>query len=88
MRNQAKEHSEEILPRKFQLNYSSAVEFSIQNELGTSVKRLLPQRSLYSTIYEKMEVKFHIAGNTTESSNWSIKFIKQSSIQSLNTRRE
>ena len=37
MGNQANEHSEAILPRKFQSSYSSAVKFPIQNELGTSV---------------------------------------------------
>ena len=88
MRNQANEHSEAILPRKFQSSYSSVVEFPIQNELGTSVLSLLPQRSLYSTTWEKLEVKFYIVGNPTESENWSTKVIRQSSIQSPKTRRE
>ena len=35
--DQANEHSEAILPRKFESSYSSAVKFPIQNDLGTSV---------------------------------------------------
>ena len=67
---------------------SSAQRILILVRPTISVQSLLPQRSLYSTIPEKREVNFHIAGNPTESANWSTMVVKQSSIQSSNTRRE
>ena len=57
MANQANEHSEVILPRKFQSSYSKAVELSVQNELGTSSGR--PSRMESELRYQNFDlVKF------------------------------
>ena len=88
MGNQANEHSEAILPRKFQSSYSSAVE-SVQHERLCSLESVASE---YSTLVARKGMsiffKWPIAGNPTESVNWSTMIIRQSSIQSLNTRRE
>ena len=49
MGGQANEHSEPILPRKFQSSYSSAVEFSVQHERLCSIKSVASE---YSTVRE------------------------------------
>ena len=88
MGNQANVHSDAILPRKSQSSYSSAVE-SVQHGRLCSLQSVASE---YSTLVARKGVPFFfkwpIAGNLSESTHWSTKVIRQSGIQSLNTRRE
>ena len=89
MVNQANEHSEPILPRKFQSSYSSAIE-SVRHERLCFLKSVASE---YSPLIarEGMSIfssEWPIAGNPSESAHWSTKVSRQSGIQSLNTRRE
>ena len=81
MGNQASEHSEALLPRKFQSSYSSAVE-SVQHERLCSLKSIASE---YSALVARKGMpiffKWSIADNPSESACWSAKVITQSGIQ-------
>ena len=84
MGNQAKKHSEAILPRKLQSSYSSAVEFSVQHERLCSLESVASE---YSTLVARKGMcmcvcvcvcvciffKWPIAGSPPESAHRSTK---------------
>ena len=88
MENQANEHSEAILRRKFSVELLKCCRISTKRTTVLSRERSL--RIQYSC-REKRDVNFFkwpIAGDPSESANWSTMIIRQSSIQSHNTRRD
>ena len=73
----------------FQSIYSSAVEFSIPHGRLCSLKSVASE---YNTLVARKGMptfsKWPIAGYPSKSEHWSTEVIRQSGIQSLNTRRE